>query len=81
MEALPPGSLFGLIGISDCITLVDMSGQRVQQGLGWSCTAICTAHLLSMVGSVAMRAHQKSAVGIFVAAVLLHATRMDSHAM
>jgi hypothetical protein len=28
MEALPPGSLFGLIGISDCITLVDMSGQR-----------------------------------------------------
>ncbi len=26
MEALPPGSLFGLIGISDCISLVDMSG-------------------------------------------------------
>jgi hypothetical protein len=27
MEALPPGSLFGLIGVSDCISLVDMSGQ------------------------------------------------------
>lgn len=31
MEALPPGSLFGLIGISDCISLVDMSG-------GWRLT-------------------------------------------
>lgn len=27
MEALPRGSLFGLIGVTDCITLVDMSGQ------------------------------------------------------
>lgn len=27
LEALAPGSLFGLIGISDSITLVDMSGQ------------------------------------------------------
>lgn len=27
MEALPPASLFGIIGISDSITLVDMSGR------------------------------------------------------
>jgi hypothetical protein len=26
LEALPPGSLFGLIGVSSCISLVDMSG-------------------------------------------------------
>jgi hypothetical protein len=38
MEALPRGSLFGLIGISDCITLVDMSGwlgQLLWPGWWW----------------------------------------------
>lgn len=38
MEALPPGSLFGLIGISDCISLVDMSGQwghGILPGMMW----------------------------------------------
>jgi hypothetical protein len=27
LEALPPDSLMGLMGVSDCITLVDMAGE------------------------------------------------------
>jgi hypothetical protein len=86
MEALPPGSLFGLIGISDCITLVDLSGQRMQQGPGWSCIAVC-ADLLSMVDFVccmpcnSSRLNSKSADSNLAPAVLLHATRMGGHAL
>jgi hypothetical protein len=30
LEALPPDSLVGLLGVSDCITLVDVAGESAR---------------------------------------------------
>lgn len=63
MEALPPGSLFGLIGISDCITLVDMSGQRGAAGAWLVLHSGCTdPHSMLDSGTCS----PKSADGILV---------------
>lgn len=47
LEALPPSSLFALIGVSDCITLVDMSGEHTLGGVNM--VTPCFALILHLV--------------------------------